>query len=46
VIDKASVIFANSNAFDITPDAIARLDAKLPSYKVTLGAAPAAAKKK
>jgi len=41
VVDKSAVIFANNNAFDITPDAIARLDARLPSVKVTLGAAPA-----
>jgi outer membrane protein len=42
VVDKSAVIFASNNAFDITPDAIARLDAKLPNYKVTLGGAPAA----
>ncbi|MBV9550898.1 MAG: OmpH family outer membrane protein [Alphaproteobacteria bacterium] len=42
VIDKQAVIFANSNAFEITQEAISKLDAKMPSYKVTLGAAPAA----
>ena len=41
VLDKQAVIYASSNAFDITPDAIARLDAKLPTYKVVLGAVPA-----
>jgi outer membrane protein len=41
VLDKQAVIYSSSNAFDITPDAIARLDAKLPSYKVVLGAVPA-----
>jgi Skp family chaperone for outer membrane proteins len=51
VLDKQSVVFASSNAFEITADAIARLDAKLSSYKVVLGAklappAPPAAQKK
>jgi outer membrane protein len=41
VLDKQAVIYSSSNAFDITPDAIARLDAKLPNYKVVLGAVPA-----
>ncbi len=42
VVDKSAVIFASNNAFDITPDAIAKLDAQLPTVKVTLGgAAPA-----
>jgi outer membrane protein len=45
VVDHSAVIFSSTDAFDITKDAIARLDAKLPSYKVTLGGgAPAAAK--
>ncbi len=44
VLDKQAVVFANSNTFEITADAIARLDAKMPTYKVVLGAAaPAAA---
>jgi len=43
VLDKQAVVYASSNAFDITPDAIARLDAKMPTYKVVLGAAPLAA---
>jgi Skp family chaperone for outer membrane proteins len=42
VIDKQSVVFAGSDAFDITRDAIARLDAKMSSYKVVLGAKPPA----
>jgi outer membrane protein len=46
VLDKQAVVFSNSNAFDITPDAISRLDAKMSNYKVVLGApmptAPAA----
>lgn len=41
VVDKSAVIFANNNAFDITPEAISRLNARMPSYKVTLGGAPA-----
>lgn len=41
VVDKSAVIFANNSAFDITPDAIARLDAQLPTVKVTLGGASA-----
>jgi outer membrane protein len=43
VLDKQAVIYANSNAFEITADAVARLDAKMPTYKVVLGAVPAAA---
>ncbi len=46
VLDKQAVIYSSSSAFDITPDAVARLDAKMPSYKVVLGAkAPAAPQK-
>jgi len=41
VVDKSAVIFANNNAFDITADAIARLDAQLPTMKVSLGGATA-----
>lgn len=41
VVDKSAVIFANNNAFDITPEAISRLDARMPSFKVTLGGAAA-----
>ena len=46
VLDKQAVVFANANGFDITADAINRLNQKLPAYKVNLNAtAPAAAKK-
>ena len=38
VLDKQAVVFSNSNAFDITTDAISRLDAKMSNYKVVLGA--------
>ena len=38
VLDMQAVVFSNSNAFNITPDAISRLDAKMPTYKVVLGA--------
>ena len=43
VLDKQAVVYANSNAFEITADAVARLDAKMPAYKVVLGAPPPAA---
>jgi outer membrane protein len=43
VLDKTAVVFANSQAFDITKDAITRLDAKLSSIKVSLVNAPAPA---
>jgi Skp family chaperone for outer membrane proteins len=43
VLDKTAVVFANTNAFDITKDAITRLDAKLTSIKVSLVNSPAAA---
>ena len=39
VVDKSAVIYANNIAFDITTEAISRLDAKMPTYKVVLGAA-------
>jgi len=46
VLDKQAVVFANANGFDITADAINRLNQKLPAYKVNLNAtAPAAPKK-
>jgi outer membrane protein len=41
VVDKSAVIFASTNAFDITPEAIKRLDARMPTFKVTLGGAAA-----
>ena len=44
VIDKQAVIYSNSDAFNITPEAIAKLDAAMSGYKVVLGAPmPAAA---
>jgi outer membrane protein len=38
VLDKQAVVYSNTNAFDITPEAISRLDAKMANYKVVLGA--------
>jgi outer membrane protein len=46
VLDKQAVVFANSAGFDITGDAINRLNQKLPALKVNLNAAPPAAPKK
>jgi outer membrane protein len=43
VLDKQAVVFSNNNAFDITGDAINRLNQKLPTFKVNLNAAPPAA---
>jgi len=43
ILDKNAVVFANSTAFDITPEAIAQLDQKLSSLKVTLVQPPAGA---
>ncbi|HWY64659.1 MAG TPA: OmpH family outer membrane protein [Rhizomicrobium sp.] len=43
VLDKQAVVFSNNNAFDITGDAINRLNQKLPSFKVNLNAPPPAA---
>ncbi len=48
VLDRSAVVFSNNNGFDITMDAINRLNAKLSSVKVSLinpPAAPAAPKK-
>lgn len=41
ILDKNAVVFANSAAFDITPDAVAQLDQKLSTLKVTLVQPPA-----
>jgi outer membrane protein len=41
VLDKQAVVYANNAAFDITGEAIEKLNAKLPSYHVTLQAPPA-----
>jgi len=38
VLDKQAVVFANSAGFDITGDAINRLNQKLPALKVNLNA--------
>lgn len=46
VLDKQAVVFSNNNAFDITGDAINRLNQKLPSFKVNLNAVPPAPAKK
>ncbi|HEU0161351.1 MAG TPA: OmpH family outer membrane protein [Rhizomicrobium sp.] len=41
VLDKQAVVFANNGAFDITREVIAKLDQKMPTYKVSLASAPA-----
>jgi outer membrane protein len=46
VLDKQAVVFSNNNAFDITGEAINRLNQKLPSFKVNLNATPPASPKK
>jgi outer membrane protein len=46
VLDKQAVVFANNNGFDITGEAINRLNQKLPGFKVNLNAPPPAAPKK
>jgi Skp family chaperone for outer membrane proteins len=43
VLDKTVVVYANSPAFDITKDAITRLDGKLTTIKVSLVNPPAGA---
>jgi outer membrane protein len=45
LLDKSAVVFATDGSYDVTPDAINRLNQKLSSYKVTLAAAPAPPKK-
>lgn len=42
VLDKQAVVFANASGFDITGDAINRLNQKLPSIKVDMNAKPPA----
>jgi Skp family chaperone for outer membrane proteins len=42
VLDKQAVVFATLSGFDITADAIKRLDQQLPSVKVNINAAPVA----
>jgi len=46
VLDKQAVVFSNSAGFDITGEAINRLNQKLPAIKVNLNAQPPAAPKK
>jgi outer membrane protein len=46
VLDKQAVVFANASGFDITGDAINRLNQKMPSFKVNLNAPPPSAPKK
>jgi outer membrane protein len=36
VLDKQAVVFASNTSFDITGEAINRLNAKMPSYKVNM----------
>ena len=43
VLDKQAVVFANSAGFDITGEAINRLNQKLPALKVNLNVPPPAA---
>jgi len=45
VLDKQAVVFATSSGFDITGEAINRLNQKLPSFKINLNAPPPALKK-
>ena len=46
VLDKQAVVFANTAGFDITGDAINRLNQKMPAFKINLNAPPPAAPKK
>jgi outer membrane protein len=46
VLDKQAVVFANAAGFDITGDAINRLNQKMPGFKVNLNAPPPSAPKK
>ena len=46
VLDKQAVVFANQSGFDITGDAINRLNQKMPAFKINLNAPPPAAPKK
>jgi outer membrane protein len=41
VLDKQAVVYASNPAFDITGEAIEKLNEKMPSYHVTLQAPPA-----
>ena len=46
VLDKQAVVFASTNGFDITGEAINRLNQKLPAFKVNLNAPAHGAPKK
>ena len=46
VLDKQAVVFANQTGFDITGDAINRVNQKMPAFKINLNAPPPAAPKK
>jgi outer membrane protein len=46
VLDKQAVVFATAGGFDITGDAINRLNQKMPTYKVNLNAPTPAPPKK
>ncbi len=46
MIDKHAVVFATVGGFDVTGDAINRLNQKLPTVKVNFNAPPPAAPKK
>ncbi len=46
VLDKQAVVYANASGFDITGDAINRLNQKMPGFKVNMNAPPLTPKKK
>ena len=46
VLDKQAIVFSNTSGFDITGEAINRLNQKLPAIKVNLNAPPPPAPKK
>jgi Skp family chaperone for outer membrane proteins len=46
VLDKQAVVFSNTAGFDVTGEAINRLNQKLPAIKVNLNAPPPSAPKK
>ena len=46
VLDKQAVVFATQGGFDITSDAINRLNQKLPAFKINLNAPKPAPPKK
>jgi hypothetical protein len=46
VLDKQAVVYANAGGFDITGDAINRLNQKMPGFKVNMNAPPLTPKKK